>query len=139
MKRHIIEVGGAIMLCLAAYLSYSVVSSLPVLSLATELGRDVTFSDLAPDWIHLPRMATEMAGVAHLLRGAMHRRGVDAMNFRLLAQSLVFVTAALIVTAVLAMALRFEIARLLFAIGVAGIWLIAEIYVAIKVALGLWE
>jgi len=60
------------------------------------------------------------------------------MNFRLLAQSLVFVTAALILTAVLGIALRFEIARLLFAIGVAGIWLIAEIYVAIKVALGLW-
>jgi hypothetical protein len=80
-----------------------------------------------------------MAEVAHLLRGAMHRRGVDAMNFRLLLQSLVFLTAALILTAVLGMALRFEIARLLFAIGVAGIWLIAEIYVAIKVALGLWE
>jgi hypothetical protein len=61
------------------------------------------------------------------------------MNIRILAQSLVFVTAALILTAVLGMALRFEIARLLFAIGVAGIWLIAEIYVAIKVALGLWE
>ncbi|HEY2469196.1 MAG TPA: hypothetical protein VGI45_15345 [Terracidiphilus sp.] len=61
------------------------------------------------------------------------------MTFRLLAQSLVFVTAAFILTAVLGMALRFEIARLLFAIGVAGIWLIAEIYVAIKVALGLWE
>ena len=60
------------------------------------------------------------------------------MNLRILAQSLVFVTAALILTAVLGMALRFEIARLLFAIGVAGIWLIAEIYVAIKVALGLW-
>lgn len=60
------------------------------------------------------------------------------MKFRLLAQTLVFVTAALILTAVLGMALRFEIARLLFAIGVAGIWLIAEIYVAIKVALGLW-
>ena len=60
------------------------------------------------------------------------------MNYRLLAQSLVFLTAALILTAVLGMALRFEIARLLFAIGVAGIWLIAEIYVAIKVALGLW-
>ena len=60
------------------------------------------------------------------------------MNFRLLAQSLVFITAALILTAVLGTALRFEIARLLFAIGVAGIWLIAEIYVAIKVALGLW-
>jgi len=61
------------------------------------------------------------------------------MNIRILAQSLVFVTAALILTAVLGMALRFEIAGLLFAIGVAGIWLIAEIYVAIKVALGLWE
>ena len=55
MKRHIIEVGGAIVLCLAAYLSYSVVSSLPVLSLAApSLGRDVTFSDLAPDWITFP-------------------------------------------------------------------------------------
>jgi hypothetical protein len=61
------------------------------------------------------------------------------MNFRLLVQSLVFVTAALILTAVLGMALRFEIARLLFSIGVAGIWLIAEICVAMKVALGLWE
>jgi hypothetical protein len=60
------------------------------------------------------------------------------MNFRLLAQSLVFLTAALVLTVVLAMALRFEIARLLFAIGVAGIWLVAEIYVAVKVALGLW-
>ena len=60
------------------------------------------------------------------------------MSLRLLAQSLVFVIAALILTAVLGMALRFEIARLLFAIGVAGLWLIAEIYVAIKVALGLW-
>lgn len=60
------------------------------------------------------------------------------MSLRLLAQSLVFVIAALILAAVLGMALRFEIARLLFAIGVAGLWLIAEIYVAIKVALGLW-
>jgi hypothetical protein len=83
-------------------------------------------------------MATEMAEVAPLLRWTMHRRGVDAMNFRLLAQSLVFVTVALIFTAVLGMALHFEIARLLFAIGVVGIWLIAEIFVAIKVALGLW-
>jgi hypothetical protein len=69
----------------------------------------------------------------------MHGRGIDAMNFRLFAQSLVFVTAALVLTAVLGAALRFEIARLLFAIGIAAIWLIAEIYVAIKVALGLWE
>ena len=61
------------------------------------------------------------------------------MNFRLLAQSFVFVTAALILAAFLGAALRFEIARLLFTIGVAAIWLIAEIYVAIKVALGLWE
>jgi hypothetical protein len=83
-------------------------------------------------------MATEIAKAAHLLRGTLHERGVDAMNFRLVAQSLVFVAAALILTAVLAMALRFEIARLFFAIGVAGIWLIAEIYVSIKIALGLW-
>ena len=61
------------------------------------------------------------------------------MNFRLLLQSLMFLSAALLLTAVLGMALRFEIARLLFAIGVAGICLIAETYVAIKVALGLWE
>ena len=61
------------------------------------------------------------------------------MNYRLLAQSLVFIAAALILTAIFGMALRFEIARLLLAIGVAGIWLIAEIYVAIKVALGLWR
>jgi len=61
------------------------------------------------------------------------------MNFRLLTQSVVFVTAALVLTAVVGMALRFEIARVLFAIGVAGIWLLAEIYVAIKVARGLWE
>jgi uncharacterized membrane protein AbrB (regulator of aidB expression) len=61
------------------------------------------------------------------------------MNIRLAAQSLVFVTAALVLTAVLATALRFEIGRLLFAIGLAGIWLFAEIYLAIKVAMGLWE
>jgi hypothetical protein len=61
------------------------------------------------------------------------------MNYRLLAQTLVFITAALISTAVLGVALRFEIARLLFAIGVAGICLIAEIYVAIKVALRVWK
>jgi hypothetical protein len=83
-------------------------------------------------------MANEMAEAAHFLRGTLHRRGVNAMNFRLLTQSLIFVAIGLILTAVLAMALRFEIARMLFAIGVAGIWLIAEIYVAIKVALGLW-
>jgi hypothetical protein len=84
-------------------------------------------------------MAAEMVEATHPLRGAMHRRGVDAMNFRFFMQSLVFVTVALVLTAVVGMALRFEIARLLFAIGVAGIWLLAEIYVAIKVALGLWE
>src|SRR5579863_2697189 len=84
-------------------------------------------------------MATEMAKAAHFLRGTLHGRGVNAMNFRLFTQSLIFVAIGLILTAVLAMALRLEIARLLFAIGVAGIWLIAEIYVAIKVALGLWQ
>ena len=61
------------------------------------------------------------------------------MSLRLLAQSLVFVIAALISTAVLGVALRFEIARLLLAIGVAGICLIAEIYVAVKITLGAWK
>lgn len=43
------------MLCLAAYLSYSIASSLSVLSLAEPgAGADATFSDLAPDWSILP-------------------------------------------------------------------------------------
>jgi hypothetical protein len=55
MKRHIVQVGGAIVLCLAAYLSCSIASSLPVLPLVEPgSGADPTFSDLAPDWINLP-------------------------------------------------------------------------------------
>jgi hypothetical protein len=55
VKRHIIEIGGAIMLCLAAYLSYSIASSLPVLSLVEPgSGTDATFRDLAPDWSTFP-------------------------------------------------------------------------------------
>jgi hypothetical protein len=55
VKRHIVEVCGAIALCLAAYLCYSIGSSLPPLSLAQRSsGIDATFSDLAPDWISFP-------------------------------------------------------------------------------------
>jgi hypothetical protein len=55
VKRHIVKFGGAIVLSLAAYLCYSIASSLPVLSLV-ESGSDAdaTFSDLAPDWINFP-------------------------------------------------------------------------------------
>jgi hypothetical protein len=55
MKRRIVEVGGAIVLILAGYLSYSIASSLPVLSLVEPgSGTDATFSDIAPDWITFP-------------------------------------------------------------------------------------
>ncbi|MGB6688312.1 MAG: hypothetical protein WBE76_10755 [Terracidiphilus sp.] len=56
MKRQIVKLGGAMVLCLAAYLSYSIASSLPVLSLVGPgSGSDATFSDLAPDWITFPK------------------------------------------------------------------------------------
>jgi hypothetical protein len=55
VKRRIVEFGGAIVLCLATYLSYSIASSLPDLFLAEPgLGTDATFSELAPDWITFP-------------------------------------------------------------------------------------
>ena len=55
MKRRIVEVGGAIVMWLAVYLSCCIASSLPVWSLV-EPGSctDATFRDLAPDWINLP-------------------------------------------------------------------------------------
>lgn len=55
MKRRIVEAGSAIVLSLAAYLSYSIASSLPFLSLAEPgTAADATFSDLSPDWITFP-------------------------------------------------------------------------------------
>lgn len=55
MKRHIVEVGSAIVLCLSAFVGYSIASSLPVLSLAhSNADTDATFSDLAPDWRTFP-------------------------------------------------------------------------------------
>jgi len=55
VKRHIVKLGGAMVLCLAGYLSYSIASSLPALSLAEPCScTDATFSDLAPDWITFP-------------------------------------------------------------------------------------
>jgi len=52
VKRHIVEIGGAIVLCVTAYLSFSIASSLPALSLVEPAsGTDATFSDLEPDWI----------------------------------------------------------------------------------------
>ena len=71
VKRHIVELGAAIVLSLAAYLSYSFASSLPVLSLVEPAsGADATFSDLAPDWsafptwrVKWPKLRTFCAGV----------------------------------------------------------------------------
>jgi len=55
VKRHIVEAGGAIALCLAAYLSYRIASSSPILSqLELGFGTDSASSDLAPEWINLP-------------------------------------------------------------------------------------
>jgi len=55
VKRHVVEVCAGLVLCLAAYLSYSIASSLRVWSLVEPgSGIDATFSDLAPDWINLP-------------------------------------------------------------------------------------
>jgi hypothetical protein len=71
VKRRIVEAGGAIALCLAAYLSYSIASSLPALSLPEPgAGADATFSDLSPDWITFlewrlkwPKLHTFCAGL----------------------------------------------------------------------------
>jgi hypothetical protein len=55
VKRHIVEISGAIVLYVTAYLSCSIASSLPALSLVEPAsGTDATFSDLAPDWISFP-------------------------------------------------------------------------------------
>jgi hypothetical protein len=71
MKRRIVEVGGAIVLCLVAYLSFSIASLLPALSLIEPGSRtDATFSDLAPDWrtfptwrLKWPKLRTFCAGL----------------------------------------------------------------------------
>ena len=71
MKGHIVELGGAIVLILSAYLGYSIASSLPDLSLAGPgSGTDATLSDLAPDWntfptwrVKWPKLRTFCAGL----------------------------------------------------------------------------
>ena len=71
MKRRIVEVGSAIMLCLAAYLGYSIASSSSVSSLAhSNAGTDAMFNDLSPDWITFaesrlkwPKLHTFCAGL----------------------------------------------------------------------------
>jgi hypothetical protein len=71
MKRRIVEVGGAIALCLATYLCYSIASSMPALSLAQQSSDiDATFSDLGPDrstfpaWrVKWPELRTFCAGL----------------------------------------------------------------------------
>jgi hypothetical protein len=55
MKRRIVEIGGAIMLCLAAYLSLSIASTFLCVSLVEpHSGADATLSDPPPYWINFP-------------------------------------------------------------------------------------
>jgi hypothetical protein len=61
------------------------------------------------------------------------------MNPRLLLQSVVFVVEGLLLVLVFSAALHFEIARLLFAIAIAALCLIAEVFVVVKAARRLWK
>ena len=61
------------------------------------------------------------------------------MNYRLLLQSAVFVFEGLLLVLLLSAALHFEAARLLFAIGVALLCALGEIYVIVKVTQRLWK
>jgi hypothetical protein len=61
------------------------------------------------------------------------------MNLRLLLQSVVFVVEGLLLVLVFSAVLHFEIARLLFAIAIAALCLIAEVFVVVKAARRLWK
>lgn len=61
------------------------------------------------------------------------------MSFRLFLKSAVFVLMGLAVALALSVVVRFEIGRLLFAICLGGVCLIAELYVLIKIAQHLWK
>ncbi|MGB6691101.1 MAG: hypothetical protein WBE76_24980 [Terracidiphilus sp.] len=61
------------------------------------------------------------------------------MNLRLLLQSVVFVVEGLLLVLVFSAVLHFEIARLLFAIAIAVLCLIAEVFVVVKAARHLWK
>ena len=61
------------------------------------------------------------------------------MNLPLLLQSVMFVVEGLLLVLVFCAALHFELARLLFAIGIAALCLIAELFVVVKVAQHLWK
>ena len=57
VKRHVLKIGGAILLCLTAYLSYPIASSLlPPLSLfGSRTGAAAMFYDLAPEPMRLQK------------------------------------------------------------------------------------
>jgi hypothetical protein len=61
------------------------------------------------------------------------------MNYRLLLQSIVFVLEGLLLIFLLSAAVHSELARLLFAIAVAVLCALGEIYVIVKVAQRLWK
>ena len=68
----------------------------------------------------------------------MYKRG-EPLTYRLLLQSSLFIVQGLGLLVALSLAVHFEIARLLFAILVAGICLMAEVFVLAKIAQRLWQ
>lgn len=61
------------------------------------------------------------------------------MTYRLLFQSAVFIAQGVGLLLALSVAVHFEIARLLIAICIAGICLMAEVFVLAKIAQRLWQ
>ena len=61
------------------------------------------------------------------------------MTYRLLLQSAVFIVQGFGLLVALSVAVHFEIARLLLAISVGGICLMAEVFVLAKIAQRLWQ
>jgi hypothetical protein len=74
-----------------------------------------------------------MAEVSGDVFWAMYERG-GPLSFRLLLQSGVFIAQGFGLLVALSVAVHFEIARLLLAICVAGICLMAEVFVLAKIA-----
>ena len=79
-----------------------------------------------------------MAEVSGDVFRAMYKRG-GPLTYRLLLQSAVFIVQGLGLLVALSVAVHFEIARLLLAISVAGICLMAEVFVLARIAQRLWH
>jgi hypothetical protein len=61
------------------------------------------------------------------------------MKPELLAQSAAFVLFSVLLAVLLGVAIRFEVSRLVLSIAVAGVCLLAELYVIVKILHRLWK